>query len=215
MSTPIRLAIVAVLLVIFSVAIHLSVGARSAAPVRMPKKALAEIPRQIGSWSGEDVKLDHRITAQSGTAAVLERVYRSLAGHEVSLYVGVFPSFLPETGVTIPHPPQLCYPGIGFRILLDQDCNVRTPDGATSLARLLTMERNGTPAYLLYWYELDGATFTTGDGLRAALWKLRGRKSWPPLVKVMLQTTAPDPQTAQQQLKEIAGPVCGWLGEYR
>ncbi len=215
MSTPIRLTIVAVLLVLSSVAIRLTVSPGSGAPVRMPTKALAEIPKRIGSWSDEDIKLDPRLTAGSGAAAALERVYHSPAGHQVFLYVGVFTNFLPETGVTIPHPPQECYPGVGFRILLEQDCKVRTPDGAASLARLLTLERNGRPSYVLYWYELDGATFRTGDGLRAVLWNLRGRRSWPPMVKVILQTTAPDQQTAQQRLTEIAGPLRVWLSEYR
>ena len=48
MSTPIRLAIVAVLLVVSSVAIRLAVSPGSAATVKMPNKALADIPRQMG-----------------------------------------------------------------------------------------------------------------------------------------------------------------------
>jgi hypothetical protein len=77
------------------------------------------------------------------------------------------------------------------------------------------LERDGKPTHLLYWYELNGVTFTTADGFRTELWKLRGRKSWPPMVKVMLQTTDPDERTAEQGLKDLAGPVRGWLSEYR
>jgi hypothetical protein len=56
-------------------------------------------------------------------------------------------------------------------------------------------------------------TFYDGDGQRRAVWKLRGRKTWPPMVKVMLQTSAADADQAKELLKSLAVPAKAWVDQ--
>jgi hypothetical protein len=71
---------------------------------------LAELPREIGSWTATDVELDREQTAAAGAEGILSRQYRdSASGKTVTvLLVCGRPSQIAV------HPPTACYRGIGY-----------------------------------------------------------------------------------------------------
>jgi hypothetical protein len=57
--------------------------------------------------------------------------------------------------------------------------------------------------------------FATNESMRIATWSLRGQETWPPIVKVVLQASAPNARSAEQSFRSLARPMLDWLKEYR
>ena len=79
----------------------------------------------------------------------------------------------------------------------------------------MPVQRHGETGYLLYWYQVNGTAYCNGDRQRALLLACRGRPVRPPVVKVMLQTSAATPDEAQKTLQSLAGDVYAWTREFR
>ena len=185
-----------------------------APPVELPGIELASLPYQMEIWQGRDLDSDPKLAASTGAAAAINRVYRDSVGHDVAVHVAAFADFRPESGFILPHIPTLCYTGGGFSLLSQEPFSFQG-DGARCDATLMTCQRNGQSAYVLYWYQLAERNFTTGDGMRRAIWTLRRRPTWPPLVKVMLHANVSDPHAAETQLRDLATRVFIWLQKYK
>ena len=95
------------------------------------------------------------------------RAYRNPAGHLISLYAGAFEKY----GYRIPHPPELCYGGMGWHIVNTEPLVLPSGGGATVLTRFETLQHGSQEVHLLYWYQIKDMTFYDGDGQRRAVWK--------------------------------------------
>lgn len=79
---------------------------------RPPLKApLATLPRQIGTWVGQDVEMDPEILRQSQADEYVNRVYydRSQPGRQVSLWINYS-----RLGLNMRHSPEVCLPSGGW-----------------------------------------------------------------------------------------------------
>jgi EpsI family protein len=177
---------------------------------KTPEPPLSNMPSMLGNWQNST---EHAVAAElegvSGAAMETVRAYRDPAGHLISLYAGAFEKY----GYRILHPPELCYGGTGWRVTSAEPLVLPDGGGASTLTRFETMQHGGQEIYLLYWYQIKDMTFYDGDGQRRAVWKLRGRKTWPPMVKVMLQTSAADADQAKELLKSLAVPAKAWVDQ--
>ncbi len=170
---------------------------------------LDQLPRKFNSWSGDDTPLDPQVFQAIGAEKVINRRYRD-GRAEVDLHCDVFLKY----GVRILHPPELCYPGSGYTVADSESVEIAADAKSPRFARLLTLEKDGTRVYCLYWYQIGDLTFWDADNQRRAVRSLRGRETWPPMIKVMLQTTANSPEEARARLKSLADSVYPWTCQY-
>ena len=172
--------------------IWIGVGARWAASqavpntVRVPHQdQLAVFPKQLGPWKCDDEEqLDLKTMRFLGTELTINRRYSQSAERVVEMHAAVFT----QAGFSLPHPPELCYSGTGWRVRSTRDARVILPDGTSGTVRIIRLEKDraNQRATVLYCYQLAGPFSADRDTVRTFFWKYRGQKSRPPLVKLML-----------------------------
>jgi hypothetical protein len=118
-------------------------------------------------------------------------------------------------GWTLPHPPPRCYTGNGYTILETKTLDVERPDGTTIPVVLMTVELAGKRSYVLYWYQVGERIIHDGEEMRRLSWTMRGKDAWPPMVKVMLTTAAPEEYEAVARLESIAALLAEWTRDFR
>lgn len=154
--------------------------------VRLPSQdQLHVFPKQLGAWKCEDEEqIDPQVLQVLGTGLVLNRRYSQSAERVVEMHIAVFT----QTGFSLPHPPELCYDGTGWKVRSTRDARVILPNGTSGTVRILRLEkeRGSQRATVLYCYQLGGPFSADRDTVRTFFWQFRGEKSRPPLVKLML-----------------------------
>ena len=174
--------------------------------IRPLHKPLDELPLTILQFSGEDRPLRDDIEASMNAIDSVSRTYKDPTGVNISLHVAAF------TGLgqpTLPHPPTICYPAAGGQIVGQQPVTVGTKDPIT--ASMLTVDREGSRSYVLYWYFWDDKVCTTRSQATMARLRMVGRQEWPPVVKVLLETPIGGPSTdAAKTLTDFAAVVHDW-----
>ncbi|HOA51131.1 MAG TPA: exosortase-associated EpsI family protein [Thermogutta sp.] len=170
----------------------IGIGARWAASqavpniVRVPEQEqLAAFPKQLGPWKCEDEeKIDAKMFQALGTGVAVTRRYSQSAERFLEMHAAVFT----QPGFSLPHPPELCYSGTGWRVRSTRDVPLTLIDGTSGSVRFIRLvkERGDQQATVLYCYQLAGPFSADRDKVRTFFWKFRGQKSRPPLVKLML-----------------------------
>ncbi len=175
---------------------------------------IQEMPRQLGTWTAEDSPPDPEIFKATGAEMAIDRLYRDKKGNTVSLHSAVFLEDF-RTGVTgVPHPPEICYPASGYQLAGGETVYLDAESSPSRSARLLTFDKQGQRIYCLFWYQLGGTTYCTGDAQRRLIHTFRGQTTWPPVVKVMLQTAAVDPAEAKSRLTALAALAFDWTRKF-
>ncbi len=174
---------------------------------------LESLPRTLELWKGEDIRLDPQVFRAIGAEMAVNRRYVNRDA-VVELHSDVFTNAFIQGGVRILHPPELCYAGSGFIAEDSKTIQIPSRDGVSQPARLLTLSHEGTRVFCLYWYQVGDTTFWNSDDQRRVVWSFRGKAAWPPMIKVMLQTSADSPAAAKQKLESLAGPVYAWTRNY-
>lgn len=204
---PKRLFSVAIVLLVSLGGAQFLLNRAKSSEVRPLHKKLSEFPYELGGWHGEDKKFDERIEKTVGARHAISRVYRSTSKEgtprQVSLHIGEWNSL--ETP-TLPHPPGICYPASGAEIVGREPVSVGEADPIE--AEILTVEHQGMQSLVLYWYQWNEQVCTTRWDACVARLKMIGRREWPPVVKVMLDTASiSDHNEAKQTLKELAQEI--------
>jgi EpsI family protein len=175
--------------------------------IRPLNRPMAELPRTILRYTGEDRPLKAEIEASMNAIDSVSRTYRDPAGVAISLHVAAF------TGLgqpTLPHPPSVCYPAAGGQIVADNPVTVGAKDDSIT-ARLMTIERENVRSYVLYWYFWDDNVCTTRSQATMARLRMVGRSQWPPVVKVLLEIPTSGPSDdAEKSLTDFAAVVHEW-----
>jgi hypothetical protein len=174
------------------------------------EKNVQDLPQSLGDWKGEAVALDPEMFTAIGAKEVVDRNYRDRQGQTVSVHFAVFDKPFQIQGLW--HPPELCYTTHGSHV---GDPKPIALDQAGALARLIPAEHQGETLYVLYWYQIDGNAFVTGDAQRKLLLSCRGRPTRPPIIKVMLQTTATSAEAAEKSLTAVARDVFKWTKDFK
>ena len=171
---------------------------------------LRELPLQLGSWQGKDERLDEAVFRKLAASDVVERLYSNANGDEVSVHIA---AWLGEMKSFTPHSPAVCLRGAGYEVASQKTDSIEGLAGNTQNVALITAQRKDGSLTELFWYQRGEATYTNRDGGKSAHRQLWGRKNWPPIVKVLLASSAADEQTAQQSLKDVGRLVHDWLAK--
>ncbi|NLO73924.1 MAG: EpsI family protein [candidate division WS1 bacterium] len=145
----------------------LAVAAEAVRLTRVPPAAyhptFAEIPREIGAYTGVDLPPDESVLNFLSATAMLERRYDGPDG-SVSLSVLYAPDWRSI------HSPEGCYPAQGWTVLSEQ--TITLPSSAGPLrAKLIRLKKNDLFLLALFSFAYYGGTTAdwTAEGLRVAL----------------------------------------------
>jgi EpsI family protein len=169
--------------------------------VRLPSRNLNALPIQLGelgAWHGENAELDPEVFNAIGAHSVLERRYRD-GLQEVLVHSAV----ILDATSSVAHYPEVCYPANGWQIVSRKSVLLRVSGAPAVSARLLNLEREDQRIQVLFWYHLGEHSFVDRDSYRHARRAFWGEKTWPAVIKVMLQTSADDAQRGESQLREF------------
>ncbi len=208
MGVPFRLVLAAVFVACGSLGIFaVQRNFLVVAPAQRLPEDIDHLPLRFDKWLGERQKLDPDVFDHVGADTVLERVYHDNAEHEVRMHVAVFGS-KPDDGVY--HAPTNCYPTAGWRLLEESRVAVPVRDH-NQMVDVSTWERRGETVHVVYWYRMGEDTLFNRVDMGNVRWARRGQTSWPPLIKVLLETAATDKYAARLQVLDVAAMLQAWL----
>ncbi len=215
-KTAIRLLVVASFVVVTHFGIIVVRSGAKPMTVPIPERKLESMPMILGEWTGENVKTDERVLDRLAVESVdtASRAYQDASFNTISLHMAVITGYT-DASQGIPHHPLHCHKSQGYENLSgEREKKLTLPDGSTTTVALVTMRKDGRDVMLLYWYHLGNQTVLNQGQLRKAKWKLRGREEWPPLVKVLLTTSAADAKGAEKRLMDFAKLLRTWTDEF-
>jgi len=201
-----RLMIAAVVIALIQGGVMVIRQKREPTRIRDPEMTLISLPQRLGGWGGSDFAMDVRLSAAIGAHSVLDRIYKDDTGAQVQLELATFTS----NEIEPPHMPQSCYTNVGWTMKQQKDVELNVADGPPRRARILGFEQEGQRIHVMYWYQLGNAHVLDYNGLRRERARLFGQTSWPPLVKVMIQSPMADVALAEEQLISFAESLLAW-----
>lgn len=176
------------------------------------RQVFERLPPRLGGWTLDDQAGQHSfLDPPSDAASAANGVYRSERGGEVFVEVDQFT----RLDVSLPHPPEQCYNLSGCYVRSQENAQVPLPTGQIATTRLMAVDHNGQRMSVMFWYDLDGETVVDRVGLGEVRWKLRGQKTRPLVLKVMLQTMAANAADAEETLRSVAVPLMAWMRQGR
>lgn len=208
-NTTTRVFVVAMFVVLLSASTYVMPQWLKAKNIQLPEWNLRDMPLQFDQWQGVSGELDPEITGRLGADVWLDRVYRDDQNRIVSLHVALFRDL--DGGVF--HSPINCYRSAGWRELGQAEVELPIPGKPSIPVSLGTWEREGERILVMYWYQLDQQILFDRVGLGLARWKMRSEQNWPPLIKVLLQTSAADTEDAKKQIQFIAAKAYEWINQ--
>lgn len=166
---------------------------------------VAGLPMQLGQWTGVDAEMDERLVKHIGATCSISRSYQNSHGRQVMVHLAAFPS----AEVSIPHPPRMCYTSAGWTLGPERTSREKE----TPPFRFMAVERDGTRAEVVYWYQLGPDIAANRGELRGMLQKLRWKgERWPPLVKILLHVPVDSvDRIAESEATEIGIAIYEWL----
>jgi EpsI family protein len=129
---------------------------------------LGDLPPVLGDWQGYDIPVEDGVARMLAADFNLQRVYVTVGGGLVWLYVGYYGT---QRGGRPEHTPWACYPSNGWEIQRSEV--VRVDDGGRSANELL-VERDGKRRLVHFWYRSHRRSGMLGP-IEQALDRLRGR----------------------------------------
>jgi EpsI family protein len=188
-----------------------------ASEARLPRKALSELPKELGAW--RQTGADERFSAE--TESVLradDYVMRNYAisgangSRQANLYIGYYAS--QKTGATY-HSPLNCLPGSGWTLNRPQIVEIRTPDGKTFQANAYIIESDKYKEVLIYWYQGRGRAVAGEfqDKLYTIWDSLRLRRSDGAMVRVMT-SVGDSEEKALAAATDLAGRAAEGISEF-
>ena len=181
-STIVRLSVALVCIVLTQLTVaHLKSSDKAKAD-HMVELDVKTLPLSFEGWVGAEAEANEKLNKALGALSMVDRSYSDVTGQGASLHLSTFT----VESLSLPHPPQLCYPGAGWQIVSDEWKNESTDRPY----RMMVVEQRGERAALAYWYQLGPYITSNRSDLRVAFQKIRrSDKRWPPLVKVLIQTS--------------------------
>lgn len=206
MTTTRKVIVVVAILVVIQFTVYWIRAGYTMEEIVPPKRDLTQFPLHVGPWVGENVEPDETINIRIGALACIDRKYTNPTGRQVFLH-----SVWTEDYVRI-HYPQVCYAGAGWSQAASKTVTVEVSNAEPIKAQLVTFQRDNAQVYVLYWFQMGDRLFldrVQHSALRRELCWFQ--KRWPPLVKVMLQTSATNPYEAEALLREFASNTYAWI----
>ncbi len=168
--------------------------------IEKPTWRLDQIDKQLGNWRGQDRELDPRIFIQTGAVDTVDREYVNAAENLATLHCAYFEDYFAGAF----HNPSTCFRSQGWQAVKFVAMEVKTPDGGDQQVNARIWERDGQRQLVVYWYRLDEHVALDRWDLGWINLKLRGRETWPVLVKILLTMTIEDLREDEKQMQEFA-----------
>jgi EpsI family protein len=210
-NISIRVIVAAAVIVSTYLGVRVMLKLRETPPVVLPNWKVQDLPKQLGEWKGEDAKLDKRLFEAEGAQSVVERQYHNDSGMVVSLHLAIFDN--PTEGIW--HNPISCYDTNGWvPVEITRVPISETAENSDKIA-LSSWEKSGDKTIVGYWYQLGEhrlyGRWDLGFNVR---WQMRGRKTWPALIKILLSTgTGAKPEDTKIQMLKFADLVHQWINQ--
>jgi EpsI family protein len=161
------------------------------------------MPYDLAGWVGADADLEQRVFEFLGAEQAINRSYTSPTGQSVAVHLAAWVG--PEEWA--PHPPEGCYTAAGWGVAGGEKTVV---PNSTVQAQVFRAQRQGEELQVLYWYRLGNVYFKNRDEARLARRELWGKKEWPPLIKVLIQSQETGVGDPQPGMDEIARAIDEW-----
>jgi hypothetical protein len=174
--------------------------------IRAPYRDLNDLPFKLGDWKGEKAEVDPRMTDATEAYVVVDRDYQDGVNPPIRLHFNAMRRYF----MGIEHQPQHCYTTHGAELVEKKPLELSLPDGSKFRAELMSLKEEDVPFLVLFWYQLGDQIVLDDDEQRTAREELRGQKTWPPLIKVLLQTTVRDAKQDEQRLTDFGKLVYAW-----
>ena len=177
--------------------------------VVFPPWSLDDLPMRLGAWTGEVTQLDPRIVRATQAAYVTDRLYRDGSRQMVSVHTAMYR----DHAAGVYHTPINCYRAAGWRMVEETQDDLPCGGDRTIPVRISNWDREGEQIVVIYWYELGEHVLFDRFGFGTLrLTAMRGKKTWPPLIKVMLQIPAAgDAKKARERGLNLAELIARWL----
>ena len=158
-------------------------------------KIVDQLPMEIADWTGEEVPVAEEIVRATDTDAHISRRYARSGGFEaVSLWIA--------SGVKardlMPHRPEVCYVGAGWRPGGRDVLELPMADGAVMPCNVMQFSRgvlNNERVVVLDYYIVDGEYCANVSLLRSRAWK--GGAAIGYMAQVQIVTAIPPGTTAE------------------
>ena len=208
-NISIRAVIAAVLILSTYLGVRVVAKLTESPPGVLPNWNLKDLPMQLGDWKGEDVELDKRLFEAEGSQSVVERQYRNGSGMSVALHIAMFK----DATVGIWHTPTNCYVTSGWGMKDSGKVPLSESDDNSDKIALSAWEKGGERTLVGYWFQLGPhrlyGRWDLGFNIR---WQMRGRKTWPALIKVLLSApSGVKEEENKAQLLKFADLVHQWI----
>jgi EpsI family protein len=160
----------------------------SAGEARVPRRALAEFPAQVGEWRrfGRDERFDAATEAVLRADDYVSREYMANDGSTASLYVGYYAT--QRAGATY-HSPLNCLPGSGWELSEPGTVEIKPADGSAAFAANSYRIQHGSERMVMvYWYQGRGRSVASEywDKLYTVFDSMRLRRSDGAMVRVLV-----------------------------
>jgi EpsI family protein len=179
-----------------------------------PDWHLKGMPTQLGDWTWDGVKkeLDPRMFNAIGALEVENRVYRNPSGEDIVLHSALFDDA--EKGME--HSPINCYRESGWERISTETVPLGNgPDHSAEICIIL-WAKDHEQCMTGHWYQVgEDQVFDRSMGLMGLRWKRIFQNEWPPMVKVLLQTSVTDPARDSASLRDIGLQIYRWLAKKR
>ncbi|OPX28863.1 MAG: EpsI family protein [Candidatus Omnitrophica bacterium 4484_171] len=178
-----------VVVVIFVLASFLIVRIETANSGVSYSARLDKFPVKIGSWRGEDIKVEDHVLDILGTKDVIIRRYKDKSGDTLILTV-----VYSDNNRDSFHPPEYCYIGGGAKLISKTKEAIPLEGGGNFITNKLVMKHSGGVIKAWYWYSA-GDTFTDSYYLQQAdfVWKaIKGRGLDGALIRVSIDRGGAD-----------------------
>jgi len=184
-----------------------------------PTKPLAELPNQIGDWTGSESPANPEILAIMKLDDYLQRVYRHPSGEEVVLWISHS-----SNSRDAYHYPTVCMQGNGWeeeeslRATLPVQLPAKGPGDAGSLSQVrFRFVKEGQPRqFVYYWYYLIGES-SIDEAMRRLSHStrlfLRGRTNGSMTVEIFSRSEVTDPALMDAFAKQVALELNAFLPE--
>ncbi len=208
----VRLLLTAALVLVTCLGVQAMKSFLTLPPIRQLSLDISRLPIKLGEWRGEECKLDAETFDRTGADVAVNRQYRDDQDHSVTMLLALYRTD-PDAGVY--HAPTNCYRSNGWRLVSESTVEVPISKEASQRVDLSTWEKRGETILVMFWYRLGDYTLFERWDMGKVRWAMRGQKSWPPLVKVLLQTPTSrgDEFYSKARIQEMAARIQTWLNQ--
>jgi EpsI family protein len=177
----------------------------------LPAWKLQDLPKQLGEWTGEDKKLDERLVEAEEAEASVEREYHNASRMPIAIHI----AFFSDANKGIWHNPMSCYQTGGWLLGEENKVPIFDSQENSDKIKLCMWGKENEKVVVGHWYQLgDLRLYTRWDMGWSTRWQMRGRQSWPVLIKILISAPAGSkPDETKAQLVKFAGLVHQWINQ--